>query len=212
MQIYRGMDVGTAKPTEEERSRVPHHMIDVAEPSEQYSVTRYKAEAEAAMSEIISRGHIPVFCGGTGLYLDAILYDNKFSEDPGNDKNGDGKKVRDELALFAEKYGAEALHARLAEVDPESARATHPNNVRRVVRALEIFERTGRKKSEWDAGSRLGGRRHIAVIGLRFEDRALHREAIRRRCREMMTAGWSTRQRGFTIRECLRTGCPPHRR
>ena len=183
MQIYRGMDIGTAKPTAAERARAPHHMIDILDPTEEFSVSQYKAGAEAAMADIVSRGRVPIICGGTGLYLDAIVYDNRYSDDDGDET------VRAELIRYAEENGAPALYARLAEIDPESAAATHPNNVRRVVRALEIYEKTGRRKSEWDAESRPGERRDITVIGLRFDDRELHREAIRRRCREMMESG-----------------------
>ncbi len=183
MQIYRGMDIGTAKPTLAERARVPHHLIDIKEPTESYSVSEYKADAEAAMLDIESRGKTPVFCGGTGLYLDAVIYDNKYSGE------GGGGEVRDGLLKFAEENGALALHARLAEIDPVSAEAIHPNNVRRVARAIEIFEKTGRRKSEWDAESRTGERRPMTVLGLRFEDRELHREAIMKRCHEMIEAG-----------------------
>ncbi len=183
MQIYRGMDVGTAKPTEAERERVPHHMIDIREPTEPYSVSDYKADAEAAEADIIARGRVPIYCGGTGLYLDAVVYDNKYSDGGGNDE------LRGELLRFAEAQGADALYGRLLEIDPEAAASIHKNNIRRVARAIEIYETTGKRKSEWDAESRTGGRRTMTVIGLRFLDREIHREAIRRRCREMMRGG-----------------------
>ena len=203
MQIYRGMDIGTAKPTKAERARVPHHMTDFLDPKTPYSVSQYKADARAAEDDIAARGHTPIFCGGTGLYLDAVVYDNKYSE-----FEGDGGKVRDELMKFAEEHGAQALYDRLREVDPDAAAATHPNNVRRVARALEIFLLTGRTKSEWDAESRSDGARDIAVLGLRFFDRENHREAIRKRCRKMMEAGLADEARRLSEAGALSSGMP----
>ena len=203
MQIYRGMDIGTAKPTASELDAVPHHMIDILEPTEPYSAMQYKESAEAAMEDIISRGRTPILCGGTGLYLDAVVYDNKYSD------GGDGTDtVRAELMRYAEEHGKDALYERLREIDPESADAIHPNNVRRVARAIEIYELTGRRKSEWDAESRPRGRRRITVIGLRFSDRELHREAIRRRCREMIEAGIVDEARRLYESGALDSGMP----
>lgn len=202
MQIYRGMDIGTAKPTAAERAAVPHHMIDIIEPTETFSVRQYKDGAEAAIDDIVSRGRVPIFCGGTGLYLDAVVYDNTYSDEDGDDT------LRAELMLYAEEHGIGALHDRLAEIDPEAAAATHPNNVRRVIRAIEIYEKTGRRKSEWDAMSRLGERRGIRVIGLRFADRELHREAIGRRCREMIESGLPDEARVLYESGALEPGMP----
>lgn len=200
MQIYRGMDVGTAKPTAAERARVPHHMIDILDPTEDFSVSQYKSDAEAAMEDIVSRGRVPIICGGTGLYLDAMVYDNRYSDD-----DGDGA-IREELMRYADENGAPALYERLAAIDPESAALTHPNNVRRVARAIEIYEKTGRRKSEWDAESRSGERRDITVIGLKFDDRVLHREAIRGRCREMMESGLPDEARRLYLSGALERG------
>lgn len=202
MQLYRGMDIGTAKPTESERAGVPHHLIDILDPFETYSCARYKIDAEAAISDIKSRGCVPVLCGGTGLYLDALMYDNKYS-DEGEDDNG----IRDELAAFAKENGAHALHDMLAEIDPDAAASIHENNVRRVARAIEIYQRTGRRKSEWDAESRDSARDDITVIGLRFGDRALHREAIERRCREMFSSGLADEARRLYDMGALDAGC-----
>ncbi len=206
MQIYRGLDIGTAKPTPGERARIRHHMIDIKEPTEPYSVSQYKDDAERAMEDIVSRGKTPVLCGGTGLYLDALIYDNKYSDEDSGDE-----KIRLELMRFAEENGAEALHAKLRDIDPESAEATHPNNVRRVIRAIEIFEKTGRRKSEWDAESRTGVRRAMTVIGLRFDDRGLHRDAIRRRCREMMEDGLPDEAARLYSSGALKDGMPASR-
>ena len=205
MQIYRGMDIGTAKPTEAERARVPHHMIDIKEPTEPYSVSDYKTDAEAAEADIVSRGKTPIYCGGTGLYLDAVIYGNKYSD------GGGDSEVRAELLRFAEEHGADALYGRLSEIDPEAAASMHKNNVRRVARAIEIYETTGKRKSEWDAESRTGGRRRMAVIGLRFADRGLHREAIRRRCREMMRGGLPEEARRLYGAGALSDGMPASR-
>ena len=171
MQVYRRMDVGTAKPTAEEQARVRHHLIDVAEPDEAFSCAEYVALAEAAIRDCAERGRLPIVCGGTGLYLDALLRKN----DPAPDTVDE--EIRRELWAFYEEKGVEALHEALAQVDPESAAATHPNNVKRVIRALEIFRTCGVTKTELDRRSREGGMRYDAcVIGLRYGDReALYR-------------------------------------
>ena len=124
MQIYRGMDIGTAKPTEEEKCGIPHHMIDIVEPSEAFSAADYAPMARAAADDIISRGKLPIFCGGTGLYLDAVLTANEYA-----DVETD-LALRAALLADAERDGAEALWERLNEVDPESAAAIHKNNVK----------------------------------------------------------------------------------
>ena len=143
MQIYRSMDVGTAKPDMTERAGIPHHLIDIADPCDPagYSCADYVRDARAAVDDILSRGRLPILCGGTGLYLDAFLRGGSFTvteTDPA---------LRQELADFAAREGNDALHARLASLDAESAAAIHPNNVKRVIRALEICLTTGRRKS-----------------------------------------------------------------
>jgi tRNA dimethylallyltransferase len=146
MQIYRVMDVGTAKPTPEEQARVPHHLFDFIDPFRSYSCADYAADAERVIGDILSRGKLPIVCGGTGLYLDSLLFERPFDESSGK------SEVRERLCLEAEQPGgAHALHERLRKVDPESAEKIHENNLRRVIRALEIFETTGKKKSELDA-------------------------------------------------------------
>lgn len=148
MQVYRGMDIGTAKPTAEEMRGIPHHLIDVADPDEPFSVADYVSAAETAVREIASRGKLPIFCGGTGLYLDRFLFGGLSAE---TDSDPD---LKDELLELAKKHGNVFLHTKLCAVDPESAKLIHPNNVRRVARALEIYERTGIPKSEWDRRTR----------------------------------------------------------
>lgn len=186
MQLYRGMDIGTAKPTTDELLRVPHHMIDVLDPDEHCSVADYAERAEHAEADIRRRGKLPVYCGGTGLYLDAVMYKNKFSAsvDPMLERDA---TVRAETYLA--ENGAEALHLLLAKLDPEAAQSIHPNNTRRVIRAIVICETTGKTKTEWDAESRGEARDDIIVLGMRFADRELHRRAIEKRCDEMIKSG-----------------------
>ena len=183
MQIYRGMDIGTAKPSAETMAHVPYHLIGIAEPTEDFSMVEYLAAAEAAVADILSRGKLPILCGGTGLYLDAFL--RGMPESPGGDP-----ALRAELAAEAERYGNTYLHAALAKIDPESAAATHPSNLRRVIRALEIYRATGVTKTEWDARSRALPMRYDAtVLYLTFEDRSLLYRRIEARVDEMIRAG-----------------------
>ena len=138
MQIYRRMDIGTAKPTAQERALLPHHMLDVADPTEAYAVADYAVAAEQVIAQILSRGRVPILVGGTGLYLKALM-DGLSLGGTGGDE-----RLRAELnALADEPGGKERLHARLAAVDPETAARLHPNDRRRVIRALEVFEQTG---------------------------------------------------------------------
>ena len=148
MQIYKGMDIGTAKPTPEETCGIPHHMIDIIEPCESFSAADYAPLAKACADDIIRRGKLPIFCGGTGLYLDSVLTANEYA-DVETDLN-----LRASLLADAERDGADALWQRLNEVDPESAAATHKNNVKRVARALEIYLSSGVTKTDWDKRSR----------------------------------------------------------
>ncbi len=149
MQIYRKMDIGTAKPTAEEMREIPHHLIDVADISEVFSAARFVELASRAIEDISSRGKVPIIAGGTGLYIDTLISGTELSA------TEDDPKLRQELFDFANEFGAEALHQRLKDVDPESARAIHPNNVKRVARALEIYIKTGETKTEADRKSRL---------------------------------------------------------
>ncbi len=184
MQIYRRMDIGTAKPTAEEMSRIKHHMIDVAEPDESFSCADYVKLADAAIRDCASRGKLPIVCGGTGLYLDSLLRGADFEETVGDEK------IREELFAYAEREGAHALHEELCKIDPESAEAIHENNVKRVVRAIEIYRVCGVPKSELDRRSRLVGNRFDAtVIGLRYADREKLYSRIEKRVDIMMSEG-----------------------
>ena len=184
MQVYRGMDVGTAKATAEERSAVPHHMLDILDPTESFCAADYAVLAEQVITEIAARWNVPILCGGTGLYLDAFLRGGSFEvtdSDPA---------LRAELCALVEREGAEALHAILRELDPETAEAVHPNNVKRVARAIEICRTTGRKKSDLDRESREPDCPYDAtVIGLRYDSRELLYSRIDKRVDIMLEQG-----------------------
>ena len=139
--VYRKLNIGTAKPTVEERQSVVHHMIDVVEPTEKFSVSDFEKMALPIVEDVFARGKVPVLCGGTGFYLNALLYQSSFGGTPADES------VRKKYERLVETESVEAVHERLKAVDPESAEKLHPNDVKRVVRALEIYELTGRKKS-----------------------------------------------------------------
>ena len=167
MQIYKGMDIGTAKPIREETERVKHHMIDICEPHEKFSCAAYVREAEKCVEDIISRGKHPLFVGGTGLYLDGLIYPHSYEE---SDRV---PEYRTELQRILDSEGADALYEMLRKADPESAEIIHPNNVKRVMRALEIYHETGMPKSVADAQSReKDGKYNVHIAILEFSDRA----------------------------------------
>ena len=142
MQVYRHMDIGSAKITKEEMADVPHYLIDVLEPEEEFHVVRFQQMAKAAMTDIYSRGKIPIIVGGTGFYIQALLYDIDFTENEGD------SVYREKLEALAKEKGAAYLHGQLAMVDPKSAEEIHANNIKRVIRALEFYHQTGQKISE----------------------------------------------------------------
>ena len=142
MQIYKYMNIGTAKPTEEEKQGVPHHMMDFLEPSVNFSVADYCEMASEIIRDIDSRGKIPVMVGGTGLYIDSLVNGVDFGESDGDEV------LRNELEALAEKEGNEAVHKILAEIDPETAEKYHPNNLRRIIRAIEVYKTQGVTVSE----------------------------------------------------------------
>lgn len=179
MQLYRGMDIGTAKPTPDELAAVPHHLIDIADPDEKFSVADYKRLAEAAYEDIVSRGKTPVFCGGTGLYLDAVVTGNVFSSSDAD------PAFRDSL----NGVDSERLHEMLSECDPEAAAAIHPNNRKRVIRALEIFHSTGVPKSEWDRRSHPDGTAEDAAVIMPDYPREVLYARIEKRVDAMMEQG-----------------------
>lgn len=184
MQVYREMDVGTAKATPEEQARVKHHLIDILDPTEPFSAAEYAVLAERAVCDIHARGKLPIFCGGTGLYLEAVRtarHGTPMQSDEG---------FRAEMLAIAEREGNEALHRRLAAVDPASAEAIHPNNVKRVIRALEIYHLTGKPKSEGDTEACAENPRlSICNLFLDFSDRALLYGRIDTRVEQMARDG-----------------------
>lgn len=141
MQVYRHMDIGSAKVTPEEMDGVPHHLIDVLEPEEEFNVVVFQKLAKEALTGIYEREHIPIIVGGTGFYIQALLYDIDFTENDGD------TAIRRELEKLAQTQGAGCLHQMLQEIDPESAAAIHQNNVKRVIRAIEFYRQTGKKIS-----------------------------------------------------------------
>lgn len=184
MQIYRGMDIGTAKPTAEERQGVPHHLLDICAPGEAFSVARYVELADAAAQDVLSRGMIPVVAGGTGLYMDALIECSTFSGDETD------LSVREKYQRMAAEQGNAAVHACLARVDPEGAERLHPNNLKRVIRALEVYEQTG---MTIDAFNRLHKRpapKYAALkIGVCPAERQTLYDRIDRRVDQMLADG-----------------------
>jgi tRNA dimethylallyltransferase len=188
MLVYRGMDVGTAKPTTEQRARVPHHLLDLVAPSEPFSVAAFQAAAREAADDIRGRGRPPLLVGGSGLYYRAVVDDLDF---PGTEP-----AVRRELEREAVAVGAERLHGRLAGFDPAAAGKIEPGNVRRTVRALEVASITGRPFSsfaeaweDYPAGA-------VHVAGVRVPGEML-RSRIEARVRAMLAAGWLDEVRGL---------------
>lgn len=140
--VYSGLNIGTAKPTKRERGGIPHYMIDVADPRERFSVSDFERLALPVLNDILTRNKTPILCGGTGFYMNALLYKQSFGNVPANEE------IRKKYETVLKEKGREYLHGLLREADPESAEILHPNDTVRVMRALEIFELTGRKKSE----------------------------------------------------------------
>lgn len=142
MQVYKYMDIGSAKIRPEEMQHVPHYLVDELEPDDEFHVVRFQQMAKEAMKKIYAAGHIPIVVGGTGFYIQALLYDIDFTD------NDNDTSLRAELESFAKEHGAEALHEKLREVDQKSAETIHANNIKRVIRALEFYQKTGMKISE----------------------------------------------------------------
>lgn len=182
MTVYRGMDIGTAKPSREDQARVPHHLLDVIDPHEEYSLAEYLRAAAAACDGIVSRGHIPLFVGGTGLYLRGLL--RGLFEGPAADWG-----IRQELEELERMQGAGTLHKRLQAVDPESAAWLHPNDQRRVIRALEVFEITGEPLSILQQQATLPPEQRPTHVYWLEPPRDWLHERINRRVEVMFSAG-----------------------
>lgn len=193
MQIYRYMDIGTAKPSLEEMCGIPHHMLDVAEPDENFSAARYVELASACVDDILSRGKLPIVAGGTGLYRDALLAGRTFAAFSG--------QYREELQRKAASGELPALYEELQRIDPERAEKLHPADEKRILRALEVWYETGKTITQHDEESRLQPPRYDAVsIGLSFVDRADMWDRIDRRVDEMMAAGLADEVRSLLAR------------
>lgn len=184
MQIYRKLNIGTAKPTKEEMRGVPHHMLDVADPGESYSVSRYEQEASACVEDILSRGKLPIVCGGTGLYIDALIRGGGFLE------SGVDTGLRAALEQEWDELGGEAMLAKLKSFDPASAERLHLNDKKRIIRAVEVYLQTGITITEHNARTAALPPRYDAVmIGLRTEPRQILYDRIDRRVTKMLETG-----------------------
>ncbi|MEN6558648.1 MAG: tRNA (adenosine(37)-N6)-dimethylallyltransferase MiaA [Thermoguttaceae bacterium] len=193
MAIYRGMNIGTAKPSAAERRQVPHHLIDLVDPGEEFSLAQYVAAAARAAAEISSRGRRVLLVGGTPLYLKALL--RGIFEGPPADWT-----LRRQLLAEAERRGPDWLHEQVARVDPEAAARLHANDARRLVRALEVFQKTGRPISQWQRQfdvERSTDECRVFVLQWSREDLALR---IQRRCRQMFDDGLVEEVRGLLAR------------
>ena len=198
MQVYRRMDIGTAKPTPEETRGVPHHMIDVADPEENYSVARYVSEAVPIVDGILARGRLPIIAGGTGLYIDSLVAGRQFA--PFEADSG----LRERLQARAKAEGLPALYAQLQTVDPVAAGHIHPNDEKRIVRALEVWLSTGKPLSQHDGSARALPNRYAPLtIALRFRERPRMWERIDRRVDGMMARGLERE-----VRDLLASGVP----
>ncbi len=184
MQVYRGMDIATAKPTPEERQGVPHHMMDILPPEEAFSVADYSVMARRCIAEIHERGHLPILVGGTGLYIDAVAEHVVFPTDAGQ------PALREDLRRLAGEKGNGYLLERLRGVDPELADKLHPNNLGRIIRALEVYETTGIPLSRHNQAAKSYPSPYRSCwIGLRFEDREALYARINHRVDAMLQQG-----------------------
>lgn len=198
MQVYKYMDIGSAKIRQEEMDGVPHHLIDVLMPEEEFNVVRFQSLAKKAMEEIYAKGHIPIVVGGTGFYIQALLYDIDFTA------NEEETSYRNELETYAKLNGAEALHEKLKEVDPVSAQTIHANNIKRVIRALEFYHQTGQKISEHNAQERQKESPYAFAYFVLNDDRKVLYDRIEKRIDQMLEEGLVEEVRALKERGCTR--------
>lgn len=200
MQLYRGMVIGTAAPTEEEMQGVPHHMVGVIDPREDYSVARYAADAASCVDDILARGRLPILVGGTGLYLDALLRGHGYAS------GTIGGAVRTELERRWDSEGGETLFAELRRIDPASAAALHPNDKKRVIRALEVYRETGKSLSQHNAETQTIPPRYEPIfLGLAYADREEMKRVIDLRVDQMAKQGLFDEVRALLARGVPRT-------
>ena len=183
MQVYRHMDIGSAKITQEQMGGVTHHLIDILEPTDEFNVVLFQQLAQKAMDGIYERGHIPIVTGGTGFYIQALLYDIDFTD------NDEDTALRRNLEEIARTQGSEALYDRLRQVDPESCEIIHANNIKRVIRAIEFYEKTGMKISEHNKTQRQNDSPYNFAYFVLNDDRQKLYDRIEDRVDEMMELG-----------------------
>ena len=194
MSFYRGMDIGTAKPTIEERARVPHHLVDILDPDEPFSVAEYKARAEAAIDNVLARHRVPILVGGSGLYVRAVISGVSFTQAPPD------YELRRQLTAEAEREGTPLLHRRLAEVDPEAATRITPRDLKRIIRALEVYLTTGETISSLQALDRERPPRYnTCQFGLTLPREELYRR-IEARIGRQLAAGLVAEVQGLLDR------------
>lgn len=174
MQVYKQFDIGTAKILPEEMQGIPHHLLDIREPHEEYSAADFKKHVEVLVEEITSKGRLPIIVGGSGLYIQSALFDYNFP-----DIKRDEKRT-EELMNQVREEGIEEIYHRLELIDPEQAKKIHPNNHRRVIRALEIYETTGKTKTDWEKDQTIETPYDIIFIGLEMERETLYSEINKR--------------------------------
>ncbi|MGM0523145.1 MAG: tRNA (adenosine(37)-N6)-dimethylallyltransferase MiaA [Bacillota bacterium] len=190
MQVYRGMDIATAKVTPDEMQNIPHHLLDILEPNESFSVFDFKARVTELITDIRDRGRLPIIAGGTGMYLDSVIRDYALSEEKRD------PVYEQKIEADIEKLGIDAVYDRLVEVDPNQAKKTHKNNVRRVIRALEVYDRTGQTMTEYQQTQQVESFYNVILIGLDM-DRALLYERINTRVDQMVELGLFQEARYF---------------
>ena len=184
MQIYKGMDIATAKPTENEQAMATHHMIDFLDTTSSFSVAQYVNMANNVISGIVSREKLPIIVGGTGLYIDALIYNTQFAEEP------DNTQLRTELSAQYEEIGGVAMLSLLAEIDSDTSARLHQNDKKRIIRAFEVYKNTGEKKSDLDKLAVIEPSKYTpTIIGLRYDDRELLYSRINSRVDAMLENG-----------------------
>lgn len=198
MQVYRGMDVGSAKLMPSEQQGVPHHLLDILDPEEEFNVVLFQRLAAQAVRDICQRGHIPIVTGGTGFYIQALLYDIDFTE------NDEDTSFRSELEDLAAKEGADVLYQRLLAVDPKACETIHKNNVKRVIRALEFYEKTGQRISEHNESQRQNQSPYRFAYFVLNDERSALYSRIDRRVDQMLENGLEAEVRRLAAQGCTK--------
>src|SRR5699024_2194537 len=197
MQIYKSMDIGTAKIKEEEKQGIPHYMIDIKKPDESFTVAEFKSSVEHHIREISKRKNLPILVGGSGFYVQSVLYDFNFANVNRN------KNLTNQYEKEINQYGIEPMYNRMSQIDHEQAKKIHPNNHRRVIRALEIYETTGLTMSDYQKRQTKESPYNIIFIGLEME-RALLYDRINARVEKMMKDGLLEEVRGLVVNQSLK--------